>query len=256
MPVTIHQLRSVCAALLAAGLVGGMTGCATTPPEMKVPSRAERGAIPYQVGDRVYYPITDSNGFSEEGVASWYGPGFHGKLTSNGEVYDMHATTAAHKTLPFNTRVRVVNLDNQRETEVRINDRGPFAGNRIIDLSYQAAKELGMIKSGIAPVRLVVTQRPGSGGALEAGASYTVQLGVFQDRKNAERIISRLENSRMVPYEAKDAGFYRVLWGSSEDYATANALKERARRLGYDGAFIVIDPAARKRPKQPAASNF
>ena len=75
----------------------------------------------------------------------------------------MHATTAAHKTLPFNTRVRVVNLDNQRETEVRINDRGPFAGNRIIDLSYQAAKELGMIKSGIAPVRLVVTQRPGSG---------------------------------------------------------------------------------------------
>ena len=102
-------------------------------------------------------------GRRQEGVASWYGPGFHGKLTSNGEVYDMHATTAAHKTLPFNTRVRVVNLDNQRETEVRINDRGPFAGNRIIDLSYQAAKELGMIKSGIAPVRLVVTQRPGSG---------------------------------------------------------------------------------------------
>lgn len=90
------------------------------------------------------------------GIASYYGEEFHGRKTSSGEVYDMHALTAAHRTLPFNTRVRVTNLDNNRSVEVRINDRGPFKDNRVIDVSYKAALQLGLISNGTAPVRIEI----------------------------------------------------------------------------------------------------
>jgi rare lipoprotein A len=92
------------------------------------------------------------------GIASYYGDAFHGRKTSSGEVYDMHALTAAHRTLPFNTRVRVTNLDNSRSVEVRINDRGPFKDNRVIDVSYKAALQLGLISNGTAPVRIEILQ--------------------------------------------------------------------------------------------------
>lgn len=91
-----------------------------------------------------------------EGIASYYAEDFHGRRTSNGETYDMHAMTAAHRTLPFNSRVRVTNLDNRRSVEVRINDRGPFKGNRVIDLSFKAALEIGLISHGTAPVSIEV----------------------------------------------------------------------------------------------------
>jgi rare lipoprotein A len=93
-----------------------------------------------------------------EGIASYYAEDFHGRKTSNGEVYDMHALTAAHRTLPFNTKLRIVNLDNKRSVEVRINDRGPFIDNRIIDLSLKAALEIGMISSGTCPVRIEILE--------------------------------------------------------------------------------------------------
>ncbi len=98
--------------------------------------------------------------YDQVGIASWYGPGFHGKRTANGEIYDMYAMTAAHKTLPFNTIVRVVDLDTGRSVVVRINDRGPFVPGRIIDLSYAAAKELGILEKGLARVGLKVLRRP------------------------------------------------------------------------------------------------
>ena len=111
---------------------------------------------PYKVRGKWYYPIPAVEGETFIGKASWYGPNFHGKLTSNGERYNMHKRTAAHKTLPINTYVRVTNLNNGLETVVRINDRGPFVDGRIIDLSYQAAKEIGLIKKGVVPVKLEV----------------------------------------------------------------------------------------------------
>ena len=98
--------------------------------------------------------------YYEVGIASWYGPGFHGKRTANGEIYDMYALTAAHKTLPFGTIVRVVDLDTGRSVVVRINDRGPFIKGRIIDLSYRAAQELGMVKKGLAKVGLKIVKWP------------------------------------------------------------------------------------------------
>lgn len=111
---------------------------------------------PYTVNGKTYYPTVVGVGETATGVASWYGPGFHGKKTSNGEIYDQQAFTAAHKTLPMNTLVSVTNLDNGLKTTVRINDRGPFVENRIIDLSQAAATRIDMIQSGTAPVKLEV----------------------------------------------------------------------------------------------------
>jgi rare lipoprotein A len=104
--------------------------------------------------------LVDALRYDQVGIASWYGPGFHGNRTSNGEIYDMYAMTAAHKTLPFNTIVKVVDLDTGRSVIVRINDRGPFIPGRIIDLSYAAAKELGIVEKGLARVGLKVLKWP------------------------------------------------------------------------------------------------
>lgn len=111
---------------------------------------------PYKVNGKTYYPTVVSVGDKASGIASWYGPGFHGKKTSNGEIYNMHAMTAAHKTLPMNTMLRVTNLNNSRQVIVRVNDRGPFVDNRIIDLSKAAADKLNIIKVGTSPVLLEV----------------------------------------------------------------------------------------------------
>lgn len=108
---------------------------------------------PYNIKGKRYYPKEDLN-YSETGIASWYGPNFHAKQTANGERYNQYAMTAAHRTLPLPTVVKVTNLENGRSVIVRINDRGPFAKNRIIDLSYGAAKKLGMIKQGTAKVKV------------------------------------------------------------------------------------------------------
>ena len=111
---------------------------------------------PYTVNGKTYYPTVVGVGETATGIASWYGPGFHGKKTSNGETYNQNAFTAAHKTLPMNTILSVTNLDNGRKTTVRINDRGPFVDNRIIDVSKAAATRLDMLQSGTAPVKLEV----------------------------------------------------------------------------------------------------
>ena len=109
---------------------------------------------PYTVAGETYYPKAVAKGFTETGIASWYGPGFHARKTASGEHFNQHAFTAAHKTLPFGTKLRVTNLDNKSTTVVVVNDRGPFKKNRIIDLSNAAAKELGIIETGTAHVRI------------------------------------------------------------------------------------------------------
>ena len=111
---------------------------------------------PYRVKGKTYYPMETVYEFVETGSASWYGPNFNGKKTASGEIYNQHEHTAAHKTLPFGTRVKVENLDNNTSTIVVINDRGPFASGRIIDLSYSAAKDLNIDKKGVAHVKLTV----------------------------------------------------------------------------------------------------
>lgn len=138
---------------------------------------------------------TIPTGEYEEGIASWYGNPFHGRLTANGEVYDMEGPTAAHKTLPFNSNIRVLNLDNGRTTNVRINDRGPFVKGRIIDLSKKSAREIKMLGPGTARVRLYFLGSKSPPPPKESGQGYTVQVGAFRTSRLAENLRKKLAKS-------------------------------------------------------------
>ncbi len=175
-------------------------------------------------------------GAIQVGVASWYGNPFHGRQTANGEVYDMNAPTAAHRTLPFDTRVRVENLTNGKTTVVRINDRGPFAKGRIIDLSRKAASEIDMIGPGTARVRLRII---GAAEPVRAG-SYSVQVGAFRVRRNAEKMQSRLAN-RFPDVRIEPAGdLFRVRVGRLPGLGEAQQLALRLKRQrGVDDALVV-----------------
>ena len=165
------------------------SGCASRPiqppPDSEIQS-ASGSVLPYRVDGRVYYPLNNSSGFVQKGIASWYGRAFHGKATSNGEVYNMNALTAAHKTLPFNSVVLVTHRESGKSVTVRINDRGPFVGDRIIDLSFGAANELGIVETGTASVSLRVTRGAttspprNAAGVSAKRAIYSVQVGVFR----------------------------------------------------------------------------
>jgi len=178
-------------------------------------------------------------GYTEEGNASWYGVPFNGRRASNGEIYDMYKLTAAHRTLPFDTVVRVTNVNNGKFAVVRITDRGPFVENRIIDLSFAAAQQIESVGPGVVPIRLEVI----SGSVDPTAGFFTVQVGAFRDRGNAERLREKL-NATYSPiyiqtYDAPDGGFYRVRVGkiSGEDAARQYATQLKT----HDGftTFVV-----------------
>lgn len=215
--------------------------------DTQVPSNSVQ-TIPYRVGDRIYYPMTRSAGFVQQGTASWYGPDFHGKLTSNGEVYNMNSLTAAHKTLPFGSVVRVTHQVTGKSVVVRINDRGPFVNDRVIDLSYDAAEELGMIETGTAPVNLrvirgaqAVPPRDASGQSASRDL-FSVQVGVFENRENAARVSQRFPDSRILPVSSEGRMVYKVLVGKYSNYRNALEPMDRMRLQGIPGAFIVLSP--------------
>jgi rare lipoprotein A len=174
-----------------------------------------------------YVPLENAEGYTEEGVASWYGPGFQGKKTANGETYDMHARTAAHKLLPLGTVVEVTDLDSGRSVTARINDRGPFVEGRIIDLSRALAADLDMLGRGTARVR--VTAVAGPGGAppprQDLPGRYAWQVGAFTVRANAERLARSLQGrfgtTQVVPFDRGDALFHRVRVGAYPGLAQA-----------------------------------
>jgi rare lipoprotein A len=168
---------------------------------------------PYTVHGKRYYPSVVHVGEIFYGRASWYGPSFHGKLTSNGETYNMHSMTAAHKTLPMNTIVRATNQTNNRSVIVRINDRGPFVESRIIDLSKKAAGELDMIKTGTAPIKLEILgfeqkgktsissiQKLQSGPKEQVLGAYAIQIGAFSKFEGA--VITQEKNDNLQGYKA------------------------------------------------------
>jgi rare lipoprotein A len=179
-------------------------------------------------------PMTSvSENWSEEGMASWYGPGFHGKRTASGEVYDMEDMTAAHKRLPFGTVVRVENRDNGRRTEVRINDRGPFVDDRIIDLSRAAARDIGMLGPGTAHVRIAVVE-------VSAMLSCSlVQVGAFSSLDNAGDLEERLrDEGHPVIVRRGDDGLTRVYLGPYDDLGRAQRTRDR-----YDGILLPCEGA-------------
>lgn len=184
--------------------------------------------------------ISPTIGSTETGIASWYGYPYHGRAAANGEIYDMEKLTAAHRTLPFNTWVRVYNLDNSKTVDVRVTDRGPFVDGRIIDLSHAAAQDIAMIGPGIARVRLEVIEAPAS---LTAG-EFAVQVGAFRERANAERVRGEMQkrygSARLVRRDGKPP-LWRVLVGSESSQDSAGNLAQRIRKDGGESreAFVV-----------------
>jgi rare lipoprotein A len=176
-------------------------------------------------------------GYTEIGVASWYGYPYHGRRAASGEIYDMEKLTAAHRTLPFGSLVRVENLENGRRVQVRINDRGPFVEGRIIDLSRAAARALGMLGPGTARVRLVLIGLPEK----TEGGYFAVQTGAFRERANAERqrrdLQRRYGEVRIIPRDG-DPVLWRVLVGREPTPEQAAALAERLR-AEVGEAFVV-----------------
>ena len=161
-------------------------------------------------------------GYIERGIASWYGEEFHGRSTSSGEIYDMHALTAAHKLMPLGTVAKVTNLENGRSVTVKINDRGPFIDDRIIDLSYGSAGAIDMVETGLAPVEVEVLKWG------ERISNFTIQVGSFAIQENAIRLKNRLEQKYadvyIVPYDKDDMKFYRVRVGVMKDIKEAEQL--------------------------------
>ncbi len=150
----------------------------------------------------------------DRGIASWYGPGFHGRRTANGETYNQEELTAAHKSLPFNTLVRVENIRNGKSVVVRINDRGPYVGNRIIDLSHKAARNIEMVSTGTADVRLtIINPDPEYNREEFLQERFTLQVGSFSRPEHAELIAGDLSGSRISEAKIHDRIYYRVYYG-------------------------------------------
>ncbi|MBS0387407.1 MAG: septal ring lytic transglycosylase RlpA family protein [Proteobacteria bacterium] len=256
----------------------GPTSPVPPPPSANVPDavpraepRSSHGNPPfYDVNGQRYTILASADNFVERGVASWYGPDFHGHNTSSGEVYDMYAMTAAHRTLPIPCYARVTNLSNGRSVVVRINDRGPFVANRIIDLSYSAASRLDIVRTGTAFVELR-TIGPGDVGAaaptaptaptgspVADAASATIapsppatvalyiQIGAFADPANAQRVLDRLQSNGVahvfsVANDSSGRTLRRVRIGPIATVEEFDALAARLATLGYPEARLAND---------------
>ncbi|MCZ6687115.1 MAG: septal ring lytic transglycosylase RlpA family protein [Gammaproteobacteria bacterium] len=206
----------------------------------------------YEVRGKRYHVLDDADGYRERGVASWYGKKFHGRPTATGERFDMYAASAAHKTLPLPAYARVTNLENGRSIIVRINDRGPFVANRLIDLSYGAAVELDMIGNGTSFVEVeVVTpkygrRKHGGGGLPMVPGTLFVQVGAFSDRGNASRLRSMLLNAGLkdvvIRKDRVDGQrIYRVRVGPVANVDEFDATVERVGELGVSDAYLATE---------------
>lgn len=202
-----------------------------------------------------YYPLPTAEGYVEEGYASWYGPECHGKPTASGEPFEMDAITAAHKTLPLGTHVKVTDTKTGQSIITRINDRGPFVAGRIIDLSRGSAKQLGSYRPGLARVRVEAVQvtteeMVGTNSVWKVETvpnfrygQFTVQIGSFKEQSNAQRLQGRMakeyNNTQVALFNYRGSTFYRVQVGLYQDLLLARQEQEQLRRHGFPDAFVV-----------------
>lgn len=225
----------------------------------KAEPRSKYGNPPqYEVFGKNYYTLTSAHGYHEKGIASWYGTKFHGRRTSSGELYDMYAMTAAHKTLPLPSYVQVTNLENGRKVIVKVNDRGPFHDNRLIDLSYSAATKLGIVAKGtglvevkaITPGKIqktvaepTVEFQPGKSAG---SAQMFLQVGAFSTLNRAEQVKSHLQREitdtvNIIPLERPQGMLYRVRVGPLTSVAYGDNLATKLVGLGFRDSHIVVD---------------
>lgn len=232
-------------------LCAGLTGCGATrifsspssPPSQGGSTAKGKGGTykPYTVMGQTYYPLGSADGYSENGVASWYGPNFHGKKTANGEWYDMYKMTCAHRILPMNTKLMIKNLDNGRTAEVRVNDRGPFVNNRVIDLSYAAADMLGVVGPGTARVYLETLR----GEKILYVGPFFVQYGAFVVEENARNLRTKMvargySGTRVVQGDQGGTTFWRVQVGSYPTLVEAEAARAQFVKES-PGCFVIAD---------------
>ena len=211
--------------------------------------RALHGNPPfYDVDGRRYYVLATADGYEATGVASWYGPTFNGMRTADGDRYNMYAMTAAHKTLPLPCYVRVTNLGNGRSIVVKVNDRGPFVANRLIDLSYVAAAKLGMLGTGTAlvDVRAITFSDPAvlSRASASPPPVLYVQVGAYAFRRHADRVLARLHAAGLAGAfifgpPATRSHLYRVRIGPVSGVPEFDRLVARLGALGYPDARLV-----------------
>jgi rare lipoprotein A len=211
--------------------------------------RSRSGNPPfYEVQGRRYFVLDTSAGYAERGVASWYGPDFHGGRTAMGETYDMYAMTAAHTTLPLPCHVQVTNLANGKSIVVRVNDRGPFVANRLIDLSYAAAIKLDMVRAGTAlvEVRAVTAATPPPAATTSQLDRLYVQAGAFADQVNAERLLARMRAAGVGPAfvrsdERDGRTLYRVRVGPVPSVTEFDRVIGKLRAIGVADARLALD---------------
>lgn len=182
-------------------------------------------------------PVPPAPGMEEVGMASWYGVPHHGRRTASGEVYDMHQLTAAHRTLPFGTRVRVTNRDTSQSAELRVNDRGPFVEGRILDVSYAAARLLGAVGAGVIPVRVRILSLPTR--SSDGDGPYTVQIGSFATRARAEALRESVAGATVVESMMAGEPVYRVRVGTYPDRSQAAAAARALATRGHQA--LVVD---------------
>lgn len=194
----------------------------------------------YSIPSIITENLPDGVAFIQTGIASWYGPDFHGRNTANGEVYDMDAQTAAHKSLPFDTQVIVENQSNGKRIQLRINDRGPYAKDRVIDLSRAGAEAIDMIGPGTAPVKIYVLD-DGSGNVFPTKPHYTVQLGSYDNRPAAEKKAAEIRSSYVAEVMVNGIRYYRVYFGDFENPAIAIEAMNRLKGLGHEGFIKQIN---------------
>jgi rare lipoprotein A len=268
-------LRVAAMTVLTAGL---FAGCSTTKtvfePQDSAPARPiDVSSIPdavprpeprsrygnpesYVVYGQRYYTLPSSKGYSERGMASWYGTKFHGKRTSSGEPYDLYGMTAAHKTLPLPTYVKVTNLQNGRSVTVKVNDRGPFHDDRIIDLSYTAAAKLGILGNGTGKVEVraidtetdgtmqLASTTPAMQAAPDAQALY-LQVGAFSSEQNAKRLrneilTQQIGEVRIVETTGNAGTFYKVQVGPFSDASEADGVARALKPLGINESRSIV----------------
>ena len=191
---------------------------------------------PYTVLGKTYTVLPTSKGYHERGIASWYGSKFHGRRTSSGEPYDMHLATAAHKSLPLPTYAEVTNLDNGRKMIVKINDRGPFHEDRIIDLSYAAAIKLGVDQTGTARIDVrAIDVNTSQRSAVKLADGTFLQVGAFSKRKTADDLAGKMMAAQLKPVSIqKSRGLYKVWIGPYASEREIEASMRRVVELGYE----------------------
>jgi rare lipoprotein A len=261
--ITPFSSLSLISFLLSLGCLLFLASCTTAPRAQRTapsapppPSQgASQAGKVYTVMGQTYRVMGSSRGFVETGMASWYGTKFHGRKTASGEIYDMDKFTAAHRTLPLGTYVKVKRTDGRGDSVVvRINDRGPFVDNRVIDLSRAAATQMDMLNEGTARVTItalgeeILKGKPGEVTLKQrydySKGSFSVQVGAFTVKENAQRLVRSMKtehgDSHMSLYDRGDMVFFRVRVGRFETREDAERFKDRLLNSGeFDNAFVV-----------------